>query len=115
MNDMTMDAYQIFLQTKRVVAHPAGIEISPSDLHARLFPYQRDLVQWALRKGRAALFADCGLGKTYMQLAWASVVHHVTGGDILILAPLAVAGQTVAEGEKLDVSVQLCRSQSDVR
>src|SRR5690242_14334828 len=115
MNDATMNSYRTFLQTKRVVTHTAGIEVPLTDLHARLFPFQRDIVQWALHKGRAALFADCGLGKSFMQLEWANVVYRVTGGDILILAPLAVAGQTIAEGAKLGIAVQMCRSQADVR
>ena len=69
----------------------------------------------ALRKGRAALFADCGLGKTYMQLAWGYVAHQHSGGDVLILAPLAVNAQTIYEGEKLGIAVQACRTQEDVR
>jgi DNA modification methylase/superfamily II DNA or RNA helicase len=107
--------YHAFLRSKRVVAHTAGIDLSHAALPERLFPFQRDLVQWALRKGRAALFADCGLGKSLMQLSWANIVHRSTNGDVLILAPLAVASQTIREGEKLGISVQMCRSQSDVR
>ena len=112
--DETPLDYQTFLHTKRMVAHTAGIEVSHADLHATLFPFQQVIVQWALRKGRAALCADCGLGKSFMQLEWASVVHRYTGADVLILAPLAVASQTVAEGAKLGTSVQMCRSQADV-
>jgi DNA modification methylase len=115
MNEAAMDSYRTFLQTKRVQAHTAGIEVDATDLHAQLFPFQRALVQWALRKGRSALFADCGLGKSFMQLEWASVVHRSTGGDVLILAPLAVASQTITEGAKLGIAVHMCRSQSDVR
>lgn len=109
------EPYRAFLQTKRMVAPSGGMEVSAEALHPRLFPFQRALVQWALRKGRAALFADCGLGKTSVQLAWANAVHQHTGGDLLLLAPLAVAGQTIMEAEQLDLAVQLCRSQSDVR
>jgi len=115
MNDVMMDAYRSFLQAKRVETGTTGIEVSPSELHTKLFPFQRIVVQRALGKGRSAIFADCGLGKTYMQLVWANVVHQRSGGDVLILAPLAVASQTVSEGEKLGIVVHACRSQADVR
>src|SRR5258708_2249925 len=110
-----MNDYSTFLQTKRVMTHTAGIDIPLTDIHPMLFPFQRQLVQWSLRKGRAALFADCGLGKTFLQLEWAKHVHAHAGGDVLILAPLAVASQTVSEGAKLDIDVHICRSQSDVQ
>lgn len=115
MNAVSLKDYQAFLESKRVVTRSTGIEAAASDLHPRLFPFQRALVQWALRKGRAALFADCGLGKSFMQLEWARVVHERSGGDVLILAPLAVASQTIAEGVKLGIAVQMCRAQEDVR
>jgi SNF2 domain-containing protein len=107
--------YHTFLQAKRVRSQSTGIDVTLDSLHPDLFPFQRALVQWALSRGRAALFADCGLGKTFMQLEWARVVHQYTGGDILIMAPLAVASQTVAEGKKRGIAVHVCRSQSDVR
>jgi DNA modification methylase/superfamily II DNA or RNA helicase len=78
-------------------------------LNQKLFPFQRDLVRWSLRKGRAAIFADTGLGKTPMQLAWAERAAERT----LILAPLAVAQQTVREGERFGVRVTYARSQSE--
>lgn len=109
------DDYRSFLQSKRIVAQTAGIEVAPDDLHPMLFDYQRALVQWALSKGRCALFTECGTGKSFCQISWADMVHRHTNGDVLILAPLAVASQTVAEGAKLGIPVQLCRSQSDVR
>jgi hypothetical protein len=107
--------YQTFLQGKRQFAHTVGIEVALDALHPTLFPFQRTLVQWALRKGRAALFADCGLGKSFMQLEWANQVHLHTGRDVLILAPLAVSSQTISEGVKLGITVHACREQSDVR
>jgi hypothetical protein len=107
--------YSTFLQSKRVVAHSTGFPVPLTALHGQLFPFQQVVVQWALRKGRAALFADCGLGKSFMQLEWANVVCQQSSGDVLILAPLAVASQTISEGEKLGIPVQMCRSQSDVR
>ena len=84
-------------------------------MHTALFPHQRDIVRWALKKGRAAVFAGTGLGKTIMQLEWAKHVHTHSGGNVLILAPLAVASQTVREGQKIDLNINLCRQQSDVK
>lgn len=108
-------SYSSFLQSKRLTAHSDGISVELDAIHPMLFPFQRDIVQWALRKGRAALFAECGLGKSFMQLEFARLVCEHTNGDVLILAPLAVASQTIAEGVKLDITVHPCRSQKDVR
>ena len=69
-------------------APPAGIDADVA-LSSRLFPFQRDIVQWALRRGRAAIFAGTGLGKSLMELAWADAIVRATGRDVLILAPLA--------------------------
>lgn len=68
-----------------------------------LFDFQRHLVEWSVRKGRAAIFADCGMGKTAMELVWAENVARYTGGRVLILTPLAVAHQTVTEAEKFGI------------
>jgi hypothetical protein len=80
-----------------------------------LFDWQRVLVRWALGKGRCAIFADCGLGKTPIQLVWADHVYRHTGIDVLILAPLAVSRQTKREGQKFSVEVNICRGQEDVK
>jgi superfamily II DNA or RNA helicase len=101
--------YAAFLASKRLVVKPAGIDVNPSDLHPALFPFQRDLTRWALRKGRSALFCDTGTGKTLMQLAWAQYAAE----RVLILAPLAVARQTVAEGARFGIPVTYARSQTD--
>ena len=101
-------SYADLLSRKRAIWHGAGIE--PGTLPDALFPWQRAIVRWALRKGRAAIFADCGLGKTPMQLAWA----HATGERTLILAPLCVAEQTVHEGEKFGISVAYAPDASHV-
>lgn len=103
--------YERFLQGKAAVAPPVGIEDVPS-LSERLFPFQRDIVAWALRRGRAAIFADTGLGKTRMQLEWARVVAE-RAGRVLLLAPLAVAKQTVREGESIGIAVRYARSIAD--
>jgi hypothetical protein len=80
-----------------------------------LFPHQQALVKWALRRGRCAIFADTGLGKTRMQVAWADVVQKHTGGDILILAPLAVAQQTATEASACGVMVTHAHDDSEIR
>lgn len=105
--------YLEFLAGKKIRSPMAGFE--PGEIEAPLFPWQKDIVRWAVRRGRAAIFAHYGLGKTIQQLEWASQVYRHTGGNVLILAPLAVAQQTHREGGKFGYEVQLCRTQADVR
>lgn len=101
--------YATFIESKRPTVTPTGLATVPA-LHPKLFPFQRDIVAWALRLGRAAIFAECGLGKTFMQLEWA---RHVPG-RVLVVAPLAVSAQTVEEGLAFGVAVNYARSQSEV-
>lgn len=110
-----MGDYPAFLASKNPVAPAVGFEISPGSLNPALFPFQRDIVAWALGKGRAGLLCDTGTGKTAMQVEWARRVHEETGGDVLILAPLAVGAQTVREGDKFGVEVTRCKTADDVR
>jgi superfamily II DNA or RNA helicase len=110
-----MNTYEDFLKTKRVAAVSVGIDIPAHRLSAMLFDFQKEIVVWALRKGRAAIFADCGLGKSPMCLEWARIVCEHTRGDVLILTPLAVAQQMKREGRKFGIETTVCRSQSDVR
>lgn len=107
--------YTAFLDSKRITARPAGMSLSPQSLSAVLFPFQRDIVAWALRLGRACLFEDCGLGKTLQQLEWARQIVAATGGRVLILAPLAVATQTAREGARFDIAVTVCRDDGPAR
>lgn len=107
--------YQEFLKSKQIVTPPIGFAIGKSQLNLKLFDWQKDITVWALQKGKAALFEGCGLGKTAQQLEWAKHVCNHTKGNTLILAPLAVSGQTVAEGEKFNIAVNLCRSQENVK
>lgn len=107
--------YLDFLAAKKALAPPSGFEYDPAALPAGLFDWQREVVLWALVRGRAALFTDTGTGKSRMQLAYADAVHKHTGGDVLILAPLAVTHQTAREGAAIGVPVTVCRSQADVR
>lgn len=109
------DGYAAFLARKFSEAAPVGFEAEVESSH--LFPFQRDLVRWALRRGRAAIFADTGLGKSRMEVEWARRIAARVGDDacVLVLAPLAVAAQTVREGASIGVPVTLCRDGADVR
>jgi len=107
--------YTEFLKTKQLKVESSGFDVDISELHPSLFDFQKDIVKWALKKGKCAIFAGTGLGKTYMQLEWANKVCEYTNGNVLILAPLAVAQQTVHEGDKFNIAVHLCRQQSDVK
>ena len=109
--------YEQFINNKSVSAlHTDSIQVNTDDLNPMLYNFQKDIVRWALAKGRAAIFADCGLGKTPMQLEWAHQIVKERGGMVLILAPLAVASQTAAEGAlKFDVEVHLCETAEDLR
>lgn len=105
--------YTEFLESKRFTFKSSGFD--PTDINPMLFDFQRDIVSWACKKGRAALFEDCGLGKSPQQLEWGRQVCNHTGGNVLILAPLAVSKQTKREGDKFGIPVTICRSQSDVK
>lgn len=102
--------YNEFLIGKLVQQTVLGKEIDTADVHLLLFPFQRDVVRWAVRKGRCAIFLDTGLGKTLIQLEWARLLGRRT----LIVAPLSVARQTVREGLKIDINVCYVRSQDAV-
>ncbi len=110
-----MNYEQFILHKSSQPVNTGSIQVSADSLNPTLYPFQRDIVRWALAKGRAAIFADCGLGKTAMQLVWADQVCKHMGGSVLILAPLAVSNQTVREGNKFNVNVTLCEKASDVR
>jgi DNA modification methylase len=101
-----MQTYADFLNNKRIIAPTIGRDITADDVNPTLFAFQRDLVVWAVRKGRAALFADTGLGKTRMQVEWARLIGERT----LIVAPLSVARQTVKEAAKVGVDVRYVRT-----
>lgn len=112
---MSNRQYKEFLLEKQIVHAPSGFQVQDADIHPMLFQWQRDLVRWALRRGKACLFEGCGCGKTFQQVEWARLVHEYTKGDVLILAPLAVAQQTAEEAAKLNVTVRYCRDQSEVK
>lgn len=106
--------YKEFLKTKSSYDRPSGFSTTYK-LNINLYDFQKDIVRWALRRGRAALFEGCGLGKTLQQLEWSNHVFKKTGRNILILAPLAVSKQTKREGEKFNIFVNICREQFDVK
>jgi hypothetical protein len=102
-----MTTYQQFLERKTQLDGMHGIE--PTNMPEFLFPFQRSLVEWALRKGRAAIFADCGLGKTPMQLVWADNIRRHTDKPVLIITPLAVSFQTEHEASKFHIEASVSR------
>jgi hypothetical protein len=96
-------SYAEFVERKTHLSGEHGFE--PNWMPEFLFPFQRDIVEWATRKGRAAIFADCGLGKTPMQLVWAANVAEHRGKPVLIAAPLAVSQQVIREADKFGIEV----------
>lgn len=104
--------YESFLKQKEIIIHDSGFE--PETLNENLFDFQKDIVSWALRKGKAAIFEDTGLGKTIQQLSWADAVARHENGKVLILAPLAVSKQTAKEARKFGINITLCETGEDV-
>jgi hypothetical protein len=110
-----MNDYDKFLKTKLITAIPSGFKMDRKDLPINLYDYQKDLVMWAVARGKAALFCMTGTGKTAMQVSWADAIIKHGIENVLILAPLAVSKQTVREGAKFGIIVNLCRNQEDVK
>lgn len=104
---MSLD-YKAFLEAK--TERFMGVGFEPQGLNRHLMPFQKDIAHWACMKGRAAIFSDCGTGKSLMQLAWADAVAEHTDGDILILAPLSVSQQTVQEAGKFGIEAKYSRN-----
>ena len=105
--------YLAFLASKARRDPATGLQEIPQ-LADQLFPFQRDIVAWALRRGRAAIFAQTGLGKSFMELEWGRAVHTSTGGNVLLLTPLAVAAQMVREAQKFGLPAKQCATQAEV-
>lgn len=103
--------YQEFIKSKAIIYQPSGFDCT--ERNKNLFGWQNDVVRWALRKGKCAIFSDCGTGKTRMLLQWADMVRKHENKAVLILAPLAVAQQTRAEGQKCGIDVKVVRDQSE--
>ena len=98
-----MDTYSDFVASKRRAEVATGH--NPGHMNCNLFDFQKAIASWAVRRGRAAIFADTGLGKTLMQLAWADEVAKHNDGCVLILAPLAVSEQTIEQGRTFGIDV----------
>lgn len=107
--------YEEFLRGKERAAGACGFEWPRERMNPRMFEWQKDIVSWALKKGRAALFEDCGNGKTIQQLEFCRAVCEHTGLPTLIVAPLTVGEQTKREAKKFGYAATLCRTQKDVR
>lgn len=99
--------YTDFIKQKQKFDSPVGF--NPSHIHDKLFDFQKAIVTWACKRGRAAVFADTGLGKSFMQTSWAYNVWQHTGNRVLIVAPLCVAPQTTREAAKIDVPIKYVR------
>jgi len=104
-------SYKDFLDTKEIKIESVGREIDKSEINPILFPFQKDIVKWAIKKGRCAVFLDTGLGKTFIQLEWARLI----GLKTLIIAPLSVARQTIGEGKKINVEVNYCHDLTQLK
>lgn len=113
MDGQILDDYDAFIKRKASEDVISGFDAV--DIGAHLFDFQAAIVEWACKRGRAAIFADTGLGKTAMQTEWARQVTEHTGGMVLIAAPLCVAQQTVEEAAKFGIHVQYCRHQSEIK
>jgi len=96
--------YQEFIENKSQLSGDFGFD--PLWMPDFLFDFQKYLTEWSIKKGRGAIFADCGMGKTPMQLVWAENIARKTKGNVLILTPLAVSAQTIKEGEKFGIEVK---------
>lgn len=108
--------YKEFLRSKDEAVPPSGFDVSLDEINENAFLFQKHLIAWACKKGKAALLTGCGTGKTLMLLEWSRLVNAKSGGCILIFSPLSVVKQTVREAEKFGIgTVTICRSMDDVR
>lgn len=106
--------YNEFLTSKHNTPVYQGFDVPESDIHPMLYKFQNAIVRWSLSLGKSGVFAECGLGKTLIQLEWARHVIEYTEGRVLILAPLAVTAQTIQEGDRIGVKVVYCEDDSQV-
>lgn len=103
--------YNEFLETKKRTVKALGKQIDKGLINKTLFEFQADIVHWAVKMGRCAVFADTGLGKTFIQLEWARLI----GDTVLIFAPLSVARQTIREGKKIGIEAKYIRHESEIQ
>lgn len=107
--------YDEFLHSKQRISPACGFDRPKEKMNPMMFEWQKDITRWALRKGRAALFEDCGNGKTIQQLEFCRAVSEYIGKPSLIVAPLTVGEQTKREADKFGYTATLCRTQKDVQ
>lgn len=105
--------YDDFVGSKRIEVAPSGFE--PGALNPKLFDYQRDITRWAIRRGKAALFQDCGLGKSFEEWEFAKQVAEHTNKPVLLVSPLSVGEQMAVEAPQFGHCVNLCRSGNDIK
>jgi len=99
--------YQTFIASKKKRVESTGFNVDESELNSNLFDWQARIVKWALKRGRSAIFADCGLGKTLMQLNWAEHVYNHTGKPVVIHTPVGVRKQTQREADKFAIDCKV--------
>ena len=108
-----MSDYEDFLASKEIISEPVGFDCD--DLNPMMFPFQRDITKWSLRRGRSALFEDCGLGKSFQELDWLRKIHEHTNKNVLLLTPIVVGQQMLREGKKFGIPATLCKSANDIK
>ena len=111
MNIEDLLKYKDFLETKNHSIDCIGKDIKNSEINPKLFDFQKDILKWAIKKGRCAIFLDTGLGKTFIQLEWARLLSKRS----LIVAPLSVARQTIREGKKIGIEVNYIRKNKEIK
>lgn len=109
-----MTDYEKFLESKAATAISSGFDFPTEEMNPMMFDWQKDIVRWALRKGRAALFENCGCGKSVQQLEWSKRINERTNKPVLILAPLSVTEQTKREGDKFGYEVNVVRQNTEI-
>jgi DNA modification methylase len=109
-----INSYESFLASKRMVAESSGFDPHGASLHPALYDFQADIVRWGLKRGRAAVFADCGLGKSFIQVEWARQIMRQTQAPVLIVAPLSVAEQTMREARKIGQYIGFAEGIEDI-
>lgn len=109
-----MSDYGHFLASKRIRVQPSGFSVARRAINPKLFDFQRDTTIWGLKKGKCALFEDCGLGKTCQEAEWSTHVVERTNKPVLNVAPWAVAQQTQREGQKFGIPITIAREQSEI-
>ena len=107
--------YEEFIENKKIISSSNGFSVPNKSLNPKAFEWQKDIIRWALQKGRCELWEECGLGKTLQSLEWARHICEREKTNVIIFAPLAVSKQTKEEGEKFGIPVNIIENQSDIK